>query len=45
MLKFENRLPIRYTCSKSTMESKNLDKKESHITSKTTEALKEQGTF
>ena len=33
-------------CTKrSTMESENLDKKENHITSKTTEALKEQGTF
>ena len=29
MLTFENRLSIRYTCSKTTMESENLDKKES----------------
>ena len=50
MLTFENRLSIRYTCSKTTMENENLNKKREHLISnevdvKTTDALKEQGTF
>ena len=50
ILTFENRLSIRYTCSKTTMEKENIDKKREHLISneldvKTTDALKEQGTF